>query len=320
MKKGEVLFNLIKRLTKSEKRYFKRFTQLVGSKEEKDYLVVFELLEKQKEYKEKELRTKLKDLNVKRPIANIENYLLDKLLNSLTQYNRNKNLYISYWSELEKTHIMLQKGLYEAAEDTLKKIHLLPDNKKPLYHSYMYALWHDSLMYSQAKSPEVYTQIQGLTNSWLKHLNGTIAEVTYLNLLAKISHIYHSPCHKLEKSKTKQLEDLLQHNFLNKENCSTISSSINRFYCLYFIYSYLNKYKDLFQETQQLLQKLRKDHEVLNNISLEVWGVYLQVCVLNKKNKLFHEELTYYDGLTEYSAQTRHFYLKNYVFLHKICR
>ncbi len=313
MKKGEVLFNLIKRLTKSEKRYFKRFTQLVGSKEEKDYLVVFELLERQKEYKEKELRTKLKDLNVKRPIANIENYLLDKLLNSLTQYNRNKNLYISYWSELEKTHIMLRKGLYEAAEDTLKKLHLLPDHKKPLYHSYMYALWHDSLMYSQTKSPDVYHKVQELTQSWLQHLEGTTTEVTYLHLLAEISHIYQTPYYKLQEEKSSQLEKLLQHDFLTDESrCITISSKINRFYCLFYIYSYLNHHEALLHKSKDLLQVLRKDHEAMASILIEVWGTYLLSCIKNKKNKTFLKELKHYDNQSEYSTQTRHFYVKNY--------
>ena len=55
MKKTDDLFQLIKSLSKSEKGYFKKFSYLYTIEGEKNYIKLFDAIEKQKEYDEKKL-------------------------------------------------------------------------------------------------------------------------------------------------------------------------------------------------------------------------------------------------------------------------
>lgn len=317
MKKGEILYNLIKRLSKSEKRYFKRFAQLVGSKDEKDYLIVFDLLEKQKIYNEKGLRSKLGELDVKRPIANIESYLLDKLLNALSQYHRNTNPIISYRSEVEKAYILLRKGLYSASYESLTKVGKLPEGKKPLYGSYLYALLYESTCYAKATTPECNVELEAITDSWLSHLESQKAHVTYLNLLAKAQKIFYLQDHNNKEEKTKKFKKLLSHPYIiNDEHCLTFTCKANRLYCLFYSYTYLKNYEALYTQSKELLKQAFEDLPIKGFIHLEIWGTYLEACIYNQEEKTFIDQTTLFD---EYASQNpsleaRHAYLKNYYY------
>lgn len=317
MKKGEILYNLIKRLSKSEKRYFKRFAQLVGSKDEKDYLVVFDLLEKQKIYNEKGLRNKLGELKVKRPIANIESYLLDKLLNALSQYHRNTNSIISYRSEVEKAYILLCKGLYSASYESLTKVGRLPEGKKPLYSSYMYALLYESISYAKATTPECNVELEAITDSWLKHIEAQKAHITYLNLLAKAQKIFYLQDHNHKEEKIKKFQKLLAHPYIvNDEHCLTFTCKVNRLYCLFYSYSYLKNYTALYQQSKELLEQAFEELPNKGLIHLEIWGTYLEACIYNKDEKTFIQEATIFDEYAQINPalEARHAYLKDYYY------
>ena len=85
------LFDLIKSLSKAEKRFFKLETNRYKSKSNKVYIEVYKILDNQDIYNEEELKKKLPtQSNIRLP--QLKNYLYNLILKILIQFNSKKNI------------------------------------------------------------------------------------------------------------------------------------------------------------------------------------------------------------------------------------
>ncbi|NQX96518.1 MAG: hypothetical protein HRT73_01390 [Flavobacteriales bacterium] len=117
MKSNELLHELIHSLTKSEKRYFSVFTST--HKEGNNYKALFDAIQSQKEYSEKELLEKFKKEDFVRQFSVAKNYLINLILRSLSGYHQKSKKTIELNNSLSEIEILYWKGLYKLA---LKKV------------------------------------------------------------------------------------------------------------------------------------------------------------------------------------------------------
>ena len=88
MKLSDDLFELIKSLTKSEKRYFKIVTNKKDNESPKNnYLRLFDEIEKQKVYDEKKIIEKFAGSSFVKHLPSEKNYLYTCFLKSLNLYH-----------------------------------------------------------------------------------------------------------------------------------------------------------------------------------------------------------------------------------------
>ena len=117
MKQQEFLFELIKTLSKSEKRYFKLLAhRSAGSK---SYLELFESIERQKNYQEEKIRQRFK--LPKRNFAVAKNYLQEQILKSLRNFHGDMSIKSRIHALLVNVEILFNKGLIEQCTKELKK-------------------------------------------------------------------------------------------------------------------------------------------------------------------------------------------------------
>lgn len=103
------LFQLIRSLTQTEKRYLKLFLQNhVGGESEK-YLGLFDAIEKQNEYDEQKLRSFPH-------LAVMKVRLEDTILRSLRDYHSEKSINTKLKAEIRSAEILFDKGLLELAK------------------------------------------------------------------------------------------------------------------------------------------------------------------------------------------------------------
>src|SRR5437588_191956 len=111
MNAGTELFDLIKSLDGGEKGYFKKHS-FINSKSNADvnYLLLFDAIEEQKEYNEKELRLKFKQQAFARqfPVAKI--YLYNRILKALHSYHG--SVFEEIRNCLHHAEILYYKKLY----------------------------------------------------------------------------------------------------------------------------------------------------------------------------------------------------------------
>lgn len=113
------LFDLIRSLTKQEKRYYKMYTTLSGGKTNK-YLLLFDAIDAQNEYDEQKLKKKFKDEAFVRQFHVIKNYLYGLILKSLRNYHAN-SAEDKYHSLLRDAQILYDKGLQKQSGKLLAK-------------------------------------------------------------------------------------------------------------------------------------------------------------------------------------------------------
>lgn len=122
--KSDPLFELIKSLNKTEKRYFKTFTsQMQGDKK---YLRLFDAIEKQsrtppEEYNEKKIKGTFPKEKFVREFSNAKKYLYHLILKALQNYYANSSLDFKLDGLIQKAKILQQKGLYENCKNMLSK-------------------------------------------------------------------------------------------------------------------------------------------------------------------------------------------------------
>ncbi|MFB0925750.1 MAG: hypothetical protein QMB65_10815, partial [Vicingaceae bacterium] len=94
MKRSEHLHQLIKSLSKSEKRSFKLFANRHTIGEKNNYIQLFDAIDKQENYDEAILIKKLKDKKLTDNLSSVKVQLYNLILKNLRQYNpTNKTTY-----------------------------------------------------------------------------------------------------------------------------------------------------------------------------------------------------------------------------------
>ncbi|MEO8209344.1 MAG: hypothetical protein ABI840_02195 [bacterium] len=123
MKHTNNLFELIKSLTKSEKRYFKMNAAL--QKGSKNYLKLFNEIDRQKNgYDEKRIKEKFSSEKFIKQITFTKNYLYRLIIRSLIAYNTESSVDARIIKYINAAKIMLNKGLiklyFKNLNDALK--------------------------------------------------------------------------------------------------------------------------------------------------------------------------------------------------------
>jgi hypothetical protein len=114
------IHELIKSLTKTEKRYFKLYTQF--QKGDKTYLKLFQILDQQKTSSEKNITEKFFAKHESANFPAVKKYLFDQLIASLKSYGSYKDLDSDHTDLIETYKLLHYKGLHGQSESLLRKI------------------------------------------------------------------------------------------------------------------------------------------------------------------------------------------------------
>ena len=172
------LFQVIKSLKQTEKRYFKVFASMHDKGENGIYIKLFNVIEKQKEYDEKLLKEKFKGEVFIRQLTVTKYNLLNLILKSLRNYYGNVSAVNKANQLLMNIEILYGKGFYALCKTQIDKIKKLADQHE-IYGYYMEALdWEKKVIHKQEFLNSNYSHIENIVNE------GEIA-------LAKLGNINH---------------------------------------------------------------------------------------------------------------------------------
>lgn len=115
------LYNLIKSLNKTEKRYFKLYVNNSSNKTTSNYLNLFTAIDKQDEYDEKYLRNNFKKKGYKGQFHVTKNYLYNLILDSLNSYHKLNSARAQTFNLIQSAEILYQKGLYNQSLKLVEK-------------------------------------------------------------------------------------------------------------------------------------------------------------------------------------------------------
>jgi hypothetical protein len=119
MKSTSELFQLIKSLSKSEKRYFKLYSSLQSG--DKNYLKLFDAIEKQKNFNEKKLRVKLKNESFIKHLPSEKNHLYNNILKTLRLFYSEVSINSLLRELIQDIENLYNKALYKECNKILIK-------------------------------------------------------------------------------------------------------------------------------------------------------------------------------------------------------
>ena len=117
---SDQLFQLIKSLTKSEKRYFKIYVTRLKSGKDAKFLKLFNIIDKQKDFDEKEILKKEKGIKPSQ-LSNLKANLYKQILKSLRNTTSSDDLNMSIRESLDYSKILYNKCLYDPCFKLLEK-------------------------------------------------------------------------------------------------------------------------------------------------------------------------------------------------------
>jgi hypothetical protein len=117
---SDTLFNLIKTLTKAEKRNFKLYANRTQSRSNLKFIQLFDILDKQKEPNDEQVLKKIEGLK-KNQLANMKQHLYRQILKSLRLIHQQKNVSIEIREQIDYAYILYGKGLYMQSLKLLEK-------------------------------------------------------------------------------------------------------------------------------------------------------------------------------------------------------
>ena len=120
---NDYLFQLIRSLSKAEKRSFKIYA-MRNSSEETKFIQLFDAIDKSKEYSEEHLIQKLDGIK-KTQLSNLKAHLYRQLLTSIRLNYTNHNIDIQLREQIDYARILYDKGLYKQSLKILDKAKLI---------------------------------------------------------------------------------------------------------------------------------------------------------------------------------------------------
>src|SRR3990172_3171206 len=127
------LFLLIKSLSKTEKRYFKKFSDLHG-KQDNQYLILFDAITKQKQFDEEALKKQFKGQAFLRQFPVAKNYLYSRILDALEFYHRDSSIHSSVRRNIYRAELLQKKGFYDQSMKLLRRAKV-EANELDLFHA-----------------------------------------------------------------------------------------------------------------------------------------------------------------------------------------
>lgn len=118
--KTDDLIQLIKSLTRAEKRHFRLFVRRNQSSDDILFLQLFDFLDQYKQYDEGLILKKLPGIK-KRQLSNLKAHLYKQLLTSLRLLNKNYNQDIQIRELVDYARVLYSKGLYRQSLEMLDK-------------------------------------------------------------------------------------------------------------------------------------------------------------------------------------------------------
>lgn len=190
MKPSTELFSLIKSLTKSEKRFFKLNSTLQAG--EKNYLKIFDFIEKQSRYDEEQLKTEFKDETFIQHLPSEKNHLYKLILKSLRSYYSEQSVSSILKQEIKNVEVLYNKALYKECSKFVKRAKSLAIEYEKFYYHYELISWEKKLLEEAFESGIFDHNLDELIREETEVIEKLRNLAEYQILYSKINYIFRS--------------------------------------------------------------------------------------------------------------------------------
>ncbi|AHM63516.1 hypothetical protein D770_26365 [Flammeovirgaceae bacterium 311] len=175
------VFQLVKSLTRSEKRHFRLFSNRQGSNEGLKFIQLFDALDSLEQYDEEKILQQAPAIK-KVQLANLKANLYRQLLSSLRLYHTNQNPEIQLHEQLDFARVLYNKGFYQQSLKMLEKVKASAQQTE-LPHIVLEAIDFEKLIESQYITRSLRGKAEALSNEAIE----VAQHVTHIHELSNVA-------------------------------------------------------------------------------------------------------------------------------------
>jgi tetratricopeptide (TPR) repeat protein len=190
MKPSNELFDLIKSLTKSEKRFFKLSSSIQTG--EKNYLKIFDYIDGQEEYDEAKLKDYFKDERFIKHLPSEKNHLYKLILKSLRQFYGEQSVSSILKQELKNIEILYNKALFKECKKFLKRAKRVAHEHEKFYFLIDLISWEKQLTEESYESGDFNVDLKKIIEEESEVINKLRNLAEYHILYSRINAIFRS--------------------------------------------------------------------------------------------------------------------------------
>ena len=190
MKPSTELHDLIKSLTKSEKRFFKLHSALQAGP--KNYLKLFEAIDKQVSYDEEAIKELFKKETFIKHLPSEKNHLYKLILKSLRAFHAESSVSGILKQEIKNIEILYQKALYEECNKLLHRAKRIARENERFYYWFELLSWEKALLEEAYESGEFTKDLDALIEEERSVIEKLRNLAAYHILYSKINYVFRS--------------------------------------------------------------------------------------------------------------------------------
>lgn len=216
MKPSTELFDLIKSLTKSEKRFFKLHSSLQSG--DKNYLRVFDAIDKQKEYDEDALKKQFTKETFIKHLPSEKNHLYKLILKSLRAFHAEGSVSGILKQEIKNIEILYQKALYSECNKLLHRAKRIARENERFYYWFELLSWEKMLLEEAYESGEFTKDLDALIEEEREVVEKLRNLGAYHILYSKINYVFRSGGYVRNEEEHLIVEEIAQHPLIKGKN------------------------------------------------------------------------------------------------------
>lgn len=297
--KTDDLIQLIKSLTRAEKRHFRLFVRRNQASDNILFLQLFDYLDKYKIYDEQAILRKLPAIK-KRQLSNLKAHLYKQLLISLRLLNKNHNLDIQIRESVDSARVLYNKGLYRQSLDILDKakIRALKSDNNALA---LEIVEFEKLIEGQYITGSIEGRAEELTRENLALIQDIKQTNQFSNLALQLYGLFLKVGYVRDKKDYSLVKAFFEQN-LPRTQYKKLSFMGKLYFCQSFVWYHLicQEFLHCYRYAQKWVELFEKEDELKSLYApLYIKGLH------NLLNALFH--ILYYDRFVEVLDQLESF-------------
>jgi len=230
-KRTDDLFQLIRSLSRNERRYFRLFSGLQEG--EKNYLDLFDAIDKLEAYDEKVFIQKNKGRSFLKNLAWRKHHLYDTILSALEAYHKSPDSEI--YSLLHRAEILYEKTLYKQSLKILAKAKSIATKQESftLMLEILRAEEFNAIKLTDADKQNKIAEEIAETHKLLSNA------VEHKNMLNEIYRLHHTTGFFRKKKDEEQIAHIVKSKLWKDDSMAYSLKAKRYFYYAHFIYSYM---------------------------------------------------------------------------------
>ncbi|WP_107038781.1 hypothetical protein [Brumimicrobium mesophilum] len=216
MKPSNELFDLIKSLTKSEKRFFKLSSSIQAG--EKNYFKLFDYIDSQSDYDEKKLKEHFKKERFIKHLPSEKNHLYKLILKSLRQFYGEQSASSILKQEIKNIELLYNKALHKEATKFLKRAKKLAIEHEEFYFLIELISWEKVLTEESYESGDFDVDLNNIIKEESEIIDKLRNLAEYHILYSKINALFRSDGFTKNEEERRMVNEIENHHLIKGKN------------------------------------------------------------------------------------------------------